>query len=153
MSKRLYRVTLSPADRASLRRQLSAGSAPTRLLTRARILLKADEAPGGPAWTDAQIIAALEVSPTTVVRIRQRFAEGGLQAALQRRRPRREYPRALDGHQEAELIALACSPPPLGRRQWSLRLLADKAVELKFVDGVSYETVRRLLKKTASSRG
>ena len=153
MSRRLYRVTLSPPERARLRRHGSAGSAPTRLLTRARILLKADEGPDGPAWSDQQIIAALDVSPTTVVRIRQRFAEGGLQAALQRRRPRREYARKLDGHQEAELIALACSPPPLGRTQWSLRLLADKAVELRFVDGLSYETDRRLLKKTASSRG
>ena len=153
MSQRVYRVTLSPSDRATLRRQLSAGTAPARLLTRARILLKADEGPDGPAWTDQQIIAALEVSPTTVVRIRQRFAEGGLQTALQRRPPRREYVRKLDGRQEAALIALACSPPPLGRTQWSLRLLADKAVELQFVDGLSYETVRRLLKKTRSSRG
>ena len=84
---------------------------------------------------------------STVARVRKRFVEGGMEVALRHRRPRREYRRKLDGEQEAHLVALACSPPPLGRRFWTLRLLANRMVELRFVDGVWYETIRRLLKK------
>src|SRR5262249_11304531 len=118
------------------------------------ILLKADAAAGGPAWTDDRIAEAVEVTLRTVERVRQRFVEQGLEAALVRKkqdRPSRE--RKLDGADEARLIALACSEPPQGRSAWTLQLLADKLVELRVVDTISDETVRQVLKKTNSSRG
>lgn len=142
-------VRLAERERAALRQRVSAGQGRARDLLHARILLKADSGSGGPARTDDDIAAALDVSRSTVERVRKRFAEAGLEAALKHRRPRREYRRKLDGEQEAHLVALACSPPPVGRRFWTLRLLADRMVELRFVDGLSYETVRRLLKKNA----
>jgi transposase len=142
-----YLVTLTEDERAALGQRVRSGRGPARELARARILLKADGGPGGPAWPDAGIAAALDVGVSTVERARKRFAEAGLGAAVEHRRPRREYRTRLDGEQEARLVALACSPPPLGRRSWTLRLLADRMVELRFADGLSYETVRRLLKK------
>jgi transposase len=142
-----YLVSLTEEERAALGRKLSAGRASARELVRTRILLKADCGPRGPAWSDAAIAAALDVGVSTVERVRKRCAESGLEVALRHRRPRREYRRKLDGEQEAHLIALACSPPPVGRRLWTLRLLADRMIELRFVDGLSYETVRRMLKK------
>lgn len=148
MNKR-HVVRLAEPERAALRQRLTAGRGRARELLHARILLKADSGPDGPTWTDGAIASALEVSVSTVERVRRRFAEAGLEAALGHRRPRRTYRRKLDGEQEAHLVALACSPPPLGRRFWTLRLLADRMVELRFVDGISYETVRRLLKQNA----
>jgi transposase len=149
-----YTVTLTPEERISLQDLIAAGRAAAQKLTHARILLKADAAPGGPAWTDARIAEALEVNVRTIERLRERFVERGLEAALIRKpqdRPSRE--RTLDGKAEARLIALACSTPPRGRARWTLRLLADKLVELEVVGAVSTETVRRVLKKTSSSRG
>jgi len=149
-----YKVTLTTEERKSLQELIAAGKAAAKKLIHARILLKADAAPGGPAWTDARIAEALEVNVTTVERLRERFVEQGFEAALNRKkqdRPSRE--RTLDGKAEARLIALACSEPPRGRARWTLRLLADKLVELEIVDTVSTETVRRTLKKTNSSRG
>ena len=99
------------------------------------------------------IAGALELHPATVARIRRRFVEQGLQAALERKRPDRVYERALDGAAEAHLVARACAPPPAGRERWTLRLLADELVRLEVVEAVSYETVRRTLKQTGSSRG
>jgi transposase len=93
------------------------------------------------------ISTALEVSVSTIERVRKRFCEHGLEAAMRRRPPRRDYRRKLDSEQEAHLVALACTPPPVGRRRWTLRLLAGKLVELRYVDAVSYETVRQVLKK------
>jgi transposase len=119
----------------------------------ARILLKADSGPEGPAWSDRAIATALDLSVPTVERVRKRFAEHGLDAALVRRRPQRVYRRKLDGEAEAHLVALSYSPAPAGRRHWTFKLLADRMVELRFVDGISYETVRRVMKKTGSSRG
>ena len=113
----------------------------------ARILLKTDEGPGGPAWGDDQIVDALEVSRSTVERVRVRCVEEGPDAALRPRPSGQLRLRKLDGAQEAHLIAVACSPPPEGRKRWTLRLLADKLVKLEVVDAVSYETVRRTLKK------
>jgi transposase len=113
------------------------------------MLLKADQSPEGPGWTDSAIAAALDVSVPTIERMRKRFADEGMEAALARRIPRREYRRKLDGEAEAHLVALSCSPPPVGRRNWTFKLLADKMVELRFVDGISYETVRRVMKRTA----
>ncbi len=148
-----YVVELCPEERESLHRLIAAGAAPARKLAHARILLKADRGPDGPGWSDAAIIEALETSQPTVSRLRKQCAEEGLEAALHRRASRREYRRKLDGAQEAHLVALVCGAPPAGQARWSLRLLADRLVELDIVDAVSYQTVRRVLKKTNSSRG
>ena len=119
----------------------------------ARILLKANVAPGGSGWNDATIAEGLDVGRATVERVRRQFVEDGFEAALVRRKPRRQYRRKLDGDGEAHLIALACSKAPEGRSRWTLRLLADRMVALEHVEGISYQTVRRTLKKTRSSLG
>jgi transposase len=129
------------------------GVAPASALTHARILLKANQRDAGPGWTDAAIAVALEVNPATVARIRQQYVTTGLDAALQRKPPARQYHRRLDGEQEARLVALACSAPPEGRKRWTLRLLAERLVELAVVETVSYETVRQAVKQTGSSHG
>jgi transposase len=147
-----YRVTLTDEERADLQGLVSSGRGAARTLTHARILLKADAAEGGPAWSDEAIAEALDVSLSTIHRTRQRFVEESCEAALHRRPPIKTTPCKLDGHQEAHLIALACSAPPEGRRRWSLRLLADKLVEFGHVESASHELVRRTLKKTNSSR-
>ena len=147
-----YKVTLTTEERSHLQDLIAAGKAAAQRLARARVLLKADTA--GPDWPDQRIAEALEVGTTTVARVRQRFVERGVAAALERQkqaRPSRE--RKLDGRAEAQLIALACSAPPATRAAWTLQLLADRLVELRVVDAVSDETVRRVLKKTHSSRG
>jgi transposase len=149
-----YKVTLTAEERQQLSELIATGKAAAKKLAHARILLKADAAPGGPAWDDQRIADATEVSTDTVARVRQRFVEQGLAAALVRKqqdRPSRE--RKLDGRAEARLIALACSAPPDGRKEWTMKLLADRLVELEVVDAISDETVRRVLKKTRSSRG
>jgi DNA-binding transcriptional ArsR family regulator len=148
-----YVVVLTEAERAQLQQLIAAGTAPARKLAHARVLLKADKGPAGPGWVDAAIAEAVELSQPTISRIRQQFVEAGLEAALNRRAPRRVYARKLDGEQEARLIALTCSEPPAGQARWSLRLLADRLVELEIVEAVSHQTVRRVLKKTNSSRG
>jgi transposase len=148
-----YRVTLTAAERDELERLLARGKADVRKLKHAQVLLKADQAAGGPAWPDEQISAALDVGSATVQRLRRRFVEDGLEAALSPYRVgKRLYQRKLDGEQEAKLIALACSTPPDGRGRWTLRLLAGRMVELRHVDSLSHETVRQTLKKTRSSR-
>ena len=124
------------------------GVAPARRMAHARILLKADQGEGGAAWSDAAIAGALEIHPSTVARVRQQFVAEGLEAALARRAPRREYARKPDGAQEARLIAVACSAPPAGRERWSLRLLAGELVRLEVVASVSHETVRQTLQQT-----
>jgi transposase len=146
-------VVLSELERARLHTLIGQGSGPARALTRARILLKANQGEAGPGWSDRAIAAALEVRHTTVARVRQQYAAGGLQATVNRKAPEREYRRKLDGEQEARLVALACSAPPEGRKRWTLRLLAGQLVQLEVVDAVSYETVRQALKQTASSHG
>jgi len=145
-----YVVTLTAEERQALHDLTAAGKAAAKKLTHARILLKADAAEGGPAWPDGEIAKALEVSVATIERVRQRFAEPGLEAALVRKaqdRPGR-LP-TLDGWAEARLIALACSAPPEGRAAWTMQLLADKLVELEVVPTVSDETVRRTPRKTS----
>jgi hypothetical protein len=149
--KKKYPVILTEAERVQLKSLIAAGTAPARKLTHARILLKADQSLEGPGWVDEQVADAVEVSQPTVARVRKHYFEEGLEAALNRRPPNREYQRKLDGEQEAHLIALACSEPPEGQARWSLRLLADKLVELEVVEEISYQTVRRTLKKTPSS--
>jgi transposase len=150
---KVYRVRLTPEERAQLQELLSKGKAAARTLTHARILLKADEGVAGPRLTDDEIAEALDVNRSTVERVRIRCVEEGFGAALRPRPSRQVHPRKLDGIQEAHLVALACSPAPKGRVRWSLRLLADKLVELEIVDDISHEAVRRTLKKTNSSRG
>ena len=151
--KMKYIVTLTEAERQILQAMLSKGKAAARKLTHARILLKADAGPGGPNWDDATIAQGLEVGRATVERVRKELVEEGLDAALNRRRPRREYDRTLDGEGEAHLVALACSQAPEGRSHWTLRLLADRMVRLEYVDEVSKDTVSRVLKKTNLSLG
>ena len=144
MEKR-YAVRLLPAERTVLGDLLAAGTAPARTLAHARILLKADQGPDGPAWADARIAEAVETSPATVARVRRRWAEGGLDDALHRR-PTGPRTRRLDGAQEARLIAVACSTPPTGHARWTLRLLADRLVELGVVEGIpppSHRSTRR----------
>lgn len=149
-----YKVMLDAEERAYLLGLIGAGKASALKLARARILLKADAGPEGPAWPDASIAEAVEVDVTTVERIRQRCVEQGLEAALQRKT--QDHPsrrRKLDGAGEARLVALACSEPPHGRAAWTLQLLADRLVELRVVDAIADETVRQVLKKTNLSRG
>jgi hypothetical protein len=144
-----HAVVLTDEQRAALRTLVGRGVAPARRLAHARILLKADQGEGGAAWSDAAIAGALEVHPATVARVRQHYVAAGLDAALDRRAPRREYVRKLDGAQEAHLVALTCGTPPEGRTRWSLRLLADELVRLEVVDTVAHETVRQTVQQTS----
>ncbi len=148
-----YIVKLKPAEREQLSELIQNGHASAKTLSHARILLKADAAKGQPHWTDQTIQEAFEVSCATVERVRKLYVQQGLEAAIHRRLHSRYRPRRLDGSLEAHLIALACSAPPTGHDHWTLRLLADKLVQLNDLEGVSYETVRRTLKKMNSSRG
>jgi hypothetical protein len=144
-----YVVRLTSEERTKLQRLVSVGKAAARKLLHARILLQADQGPDGPAWKDGQIAQGLSAHPRTIANVRQRLVEQGLEAALDRKK--QEHPsrsRKLDGQAEARLIAMRCGEPPQGRMRWTLHLLADKMVELRVVDSLSYETVRRTLKKT-----
>jgi transposase len=147
-----YIVRLTPDERDQLLQMIRGGKAAARALLHARILLKADDGPETAAWSDEAISEALEVHATTVARVRQRFVEQGLEAALRSKPTTRQYERKLDGTAEAHLIALACGPAPKGQARWTLRLLADRLIELEHVGSISYETVRRTLKKTNCSR-
>ena len=151
--RKLSIVRLSEPERAQLRSLIGQGNAPARTLTHARILLKANQGEAGPGWTDAAIATALEVHPTTVARVRQEYVRAGLEAALTRKPPDRQYRRKLDGEQEARLVALACGAPPEGHRRWTLRLLATRLMALEVVESVSHETVRGTLQQTTSSHG
>ena len=147
------RVTLTADERNELEGLLARGKADVRTIKHAQILLKADETEGGPGWPDERMAEAFEAGITTVERVRRRFVEEGLASALSPYRGgKRIYERKLDGAQEAHLIALACSAPPDGRARWTLRLLAQRMVELADVDTLSHETVRQTLKKMRSSR-
>lgn len=149
--RKSYVVVLSPEERDRLEKLISTGRTSSKRQIHARILLKADTSEAGPAWPDEQIGEALEISVSTVARVRRRSVEQGLAAVLDRGVVRRPSRRRLDGEQEARLLAIACSTPPEGRARWTLRLLADKIVELEVVESISHETVRRALKKTRSS--
>ncbi len=149
----LYNVILTEDERAYLRKLIAVGKGSARRLAHARILLKADTSTGQLKWADREIATALEVGTATVYRVRRRFVETGLAAALEPRYAERHHTPKLDGEREAHLIALACSQPPKGQHRWTLRLLADKMVELAYIDSLSHETVRQALKKTTSSHG
>jgi transposase len=146
-----YIVDLTAEERASLEKVAKSGRTSARKQIHARILLKADTSTTGSGWSDEQIAEALDVSVSSVARVRKRLVEEGLDAALNQRGSRQPRPRLLDGEQEARLLALACSQPPEGHARWTLRLLADRMVALEYVESISYETVRRTLKKTRSS--
>ena len=148
--KHKYAVRLTDTEREHVQTLITAGPAPAGKLLPARMLLKADQGPQGPAWTDEVIAQAVEVSQPTSFRVRRPSVEQGLQAALDRRPPTREEQRQLDGAQEAHRVALACGPPPEGQGRWSWRLRADKLVELEVAEvaeDVSSQTVRRVLKQ------
>ena len=145
-----YPVVLKETQRQYLEKVTSSGKLPARQMKRAQILLKSDVQAN---WSYAQIMKAFDVSANTLAMIRRSFVEQGLEAALQRKKPDREYEHVLDGEGEAHLIALACSEPPTGRKHWSLRLLQERFVKLGHVDNISYETIRRVLKKTNSNPG
>jgi hypothetical protein len=153
MRPKIHRVVLTDDDRATLYRLVSGGTAPARQLTHARILLKSDDGPDGPAWTDVAITEAFAIDRATVARVRRRFAQEGRDAALTHRPARATKPRTLSGADEAHLIALACGAPPTGRECWSVRLLAAEFVTVERGATVSRELVRRTLKKARSSRG
>lgn len=149
-----YSVQLDGAQRQLLESMLSGGKELARSQMHARILLKADEGAQGPGWTDEQIAEALEVGRATVERVRKRWAEGGLFDALVRRpQPERPEKRKMDGDLEAHLVTLACSQAEGGRKRWTMRLLADKLVQLGYVDQISHQTVWVTLKKMNSNRG
>jgi transposase len=141
MPRKKYVVELTAEERRTLEQLGQRGKSSARKLTRARILLQADE-----GLTDEEIAAALDVGVATVERLRQRFVEESLEALNERPRPGGQ--RKLNGKQEAHLIAVACTPAPTGQPRWTLQLLADQAVELGFVDSIARETVRQVLKKT-----
>lgn len=146
MPKR-YVVTLNEEERKELEKLVTDGKSKRDKVIKAFILLKADEGERGEKWTDKQIAEAYHISVSTIEQTRERFVEEGLEAALNRRPTQRVYRRKIEGEEEARLITLACSTPPEGSSQWSLRLLADKMVELNYVESVSHETVRRALDK------
>lgn len=145
-----YIVRLTDKEREQLKELITKGKAAAHKIRHANILLKADA--DGPKWTDEEIAEAFSVNVKTVSAVRERFVEKGMDAAINRKRQERppRYPK-LDGKAEAHILALSCSKPPEGCARWTLRLLADKAVELEIVDSVSYETIRRTLKKTSLS--
>ena len=151
MEKR-WIVTLSSEERQQLEALLNKGKVAGYKIKHAHILLKADEGEEGPAWTDARIAEAYNVHESTARNTRKRLVEKGLEAALDREK-RTNYTSKIDGEAEAKLIAMACSPPPEGSSKWSVRLLADRMVELNIVDGLSHMTVQRALKKTNLNRG
>ena len=138
-----YIVTLTDTERAELRKLISTGKGAARRLAHARVLLKADQ-----GLTDERIASEVEVGTATVERVRRRFVEESLSAALDPHRPERPREHKIDGQVEAHLVALACSAPPVGKARWSLRLLADQLVELEYLPAVSHETVRQTLKQT-----
>lgn len=153
-----YQVTLTPSEREELHTLIRVGTAPAAAISHARILLKADTGPGGPAWKDEQISDAFDVSVRTVVRIRQAFVYRGLSGTIYRKKPTGPRFRKLDGQLQAHLVALVCSPPPEGRARWSVRLLSDEFVKLEEVQqqglhSISRETIRQTLKKTRLSLG
>jgi transposase len=145
-------VRLTRQERKFLTRLVRTGTHPAAMRRRAQVLLKAD-ADGPEAWTDEEIAKHVEVAGNTVMRVRHQFAAEGLEATLHRKKPTGRQYRKLDGKQEAQLIALACSPAPVGQTQWTMELLADKLVQMKVVESIGSATVWRTLKKTTLSPG
>ena len=152
MAKKRYVVERTADEREHLKELTGKGKASARAILKARILLNADEGPSGKGWTDARIIEALDTSESTVYRARRQLVEEGFAAVLNRkRRATPPIKPVFDGEKQAKLTALACSKPPKGRCKWTLRLLAEKVVELEIVESVHFNTVGRTLKKMRSS--
>jgi hypothetical protein len=150
MSSKIYIVKMRKQERRQLEALIRKGKCVATRLLKARILLKADCGPRGEAWPDERIIEALDTNASMVYRVRRGFAEKGLEAVLTRKKRSTPPVQPLfDGEKEAHLIRLACSEPPAGRSRWTLRLLADKLVELDIMDAVNFNTVGRALKKTS----
>jgi len=149
-----YKVTLSREEHDKLRGITSTGAHRTQKILNALILLNCDEGEHGEGkTTNEKIASVLKISMKKIDRVKKRFVEEGLDVALSGQKSIRVYDKKADGEFEAHLVALSCSEPPEGFERWSLRLLADKVVELDYIDSVSYETVRRVLKKTKQNRG
>ncbi len=148
-----YKVTLTEDEHAELMKIINKGYHTSQSFRAAYILLNCDEGDYAEKVTNEQMSKVLKIGMRTIDRVKKKFVEDGFEAALERKAPNREYERKADGDVEARLITLCCSQPPEGFAKWSLRLLADKMVELKYVDSLSYETVRRVLKKTNCSLG
>ncbi|GMU87764.1 MAG: transposase [Ignavibacteriales bacterium] len=148
-----YIVTLSKEEHSELMEIINKGCHTSQKFRAAYILLNCDEGKYAEKVTNEQISKVLKVGMRTIDRVKKRFIEDGFEAVLERKPPEREYERKADGELEAHLVTLCCSEPPKGYAKWSLRLLADKLVELKYVESISYETVRRVLKKTNYSHG
>jgi hypothetical protein len=148
-----YFVKLTSEERSYLEKLVSSGEAPARKLRRARILLKSDCSESGPNWTYAAICDAFDVNPVTVTNIRKAFSEGGVEQALKRKPPEREYEHRLDGNAEAHLVAMVCGKVPDGYDRWTLRLLQERFLKLEIVESVSHETIRTTLKKMNLSLG
>ena len=145
-----YKVTLGAQERVMLQQIATRGHHSSQKVLNALILLKCDEGQfQDRKRTNQEIADVLPVSMKKIDRIKKRFVEQGLEAALSKQKARRTYTRKADGDFEAHLIALSCGKPPRGHARWSLRLLADKMVELRYTDSISHETVRRVLKKTS----
>jgi len=153
MATKKYIVSLTAKEREALEQLTTTGKAPAYKINHARILLKADTHQADGGWTDEAISQALDLSVATIERVRYRFVETSLEAALTRQVQQQRKPRRLDGEQEAHLIAITCSEAPEGYARWSLRLLAERMVALEYVESVCHETVRQTLKKTISNPG
>lgn len=148
--KTKYKVELNDEQREYLEKTSSTGNYPARQIKRAQILLKSDQKTN---WSYKQISEAFDVSEVTIAKVRKAFMEQGLEFALQRKKPDREYEHIVDGEAEAHLIAIACSEAPEGRVRWTLRLLQSEMIKRHYVDEVSHETIRAALKKTNLSLG
>lgn len=151
--KRKYVVELTDEQRQYLENLITSGISPARMQTRARILLKSDSSEKGPNWSYQKMVEAFDVSEMLIRDVRKRFSEQGIEAALQRKKPDREYAHSLDGEAEAHLIALACSHAPEGYTRWTLRLLKKRMEEKRYVESISHETIRTTLKKRNLSLG
>jgi transposase len=154
MAMSTYKVTLTQEERNQLSGITRTGKHSAKKILHALILLNVDRGPfAGERQTNEQICKVLKIGMRTIDRVKKRFVEEGLEAALKMAPTSRKYEKLVDGDLEAHLIALACGEPPKGHARWSLRLLADKVVELQYTDSISYETVRRTLKKTNLNLG
>ena len=153
MPAKKYIVELDASERERLNALISKGKAPAKAILKARILLKADQAAGGPGWLDAEIVEALDTNLMMVMRVREKLVTEGLDAVLTRKtRETPPTPAIFDGEAQAKLTALACSKPPPGHARWTIRLLAEHVVERKIVPAAHFNTVGRALKKTTSNR-
>ncbi len=153
MPKKKYIVSLTPSERHFLEQLTKKGKIAAYKMNHARILLKADINQKEGGWTDRQIGESLDIGHATIERVRQRFVEEGIESALSRREQKKRRSKIIDGEKEADLIAIACSETPAGKNNWTLQMLADRMVELNYVEQVSTETIRQTLKKTNLSLG